>query len=91
MQKSLALFSLLMLSAAAVPSRAQEMPWCVKLDAFTKNCAFVDYNECVAVAKNATSLATGVGQCVRNPDYQPPAAAAAHAKPAPRRTTNPQR
>ena len=90
MQKSLAAFSVLMLSALAAPSRAQEMPWCVKLDVFTKNCAFADYNECMTVAKNATSLATGVGQCVRNPDYQPPAAAA-KAKPAPRKTASPQR
>ena len=48
------------------------VPWCVKLDAFTKNCAFADDNECVAVARNATSPATGVGHCVRNRNYQPP-------------------
>jgi hypothetical protein len=90
MQKSLVVFGVLMLSATGVPSRAQEMPWCVKLDVFTKNCAFADYNECVTVAKNATSLATGVGQCVRNPDYQPPPAAA-HGKPTPRKTADPQR
>ena len=91
MRKSRATLGILILVAAAVPLRAQELPWCVKLDAFTKNCAFSDYNECVTVARNATSLATGVGQCVRNPDYQPPPAAAAHAKPAPRKTTVPQR
>ena len=60
------------------------------LDAFTKNCGFADYNECTTVAKNATSLATGVGECVRNPDYRPPAAPA-RAKPAAGKTPNPQR
>ena len=90
MQKLFAVIGVLMLAAAAEPAHAQEMPWCVKLDVFTKNCAFADYNECVAVAKNATSLATGVGQCVRNRDYQPPPATATHAKPAPRKTAGPQ-
>ena len=91
MRKTFAVVGVLMLMAAAVPLGAQEMPWCVKLDVFTRNCAFTDYNECVTVARNATSPATGVGQCVRNPDYQPPEAAAAHAKPAPRKTMAPQR
>ena len=50
-----------MFAAAAAPLDAQELPWCVKLDVFTKNCAFAKYDECVAVAKNATSPATGVG------------------------------
>ena len=90
MQKSLAVLGFLMLTTVATPLCAQESPWCVKLDAFTKNCAFVDYNECVTVARNATSLATGVGQCVRNPDYQPPPAAA-RGKPAPQKTASPQR
>ncbi len=76
----------------AVPLAAEEFPWCVKLDAFTKNCAFANYNDCVATAHNATSPATGVGQCIRNPNYQPPAtAAAARSKPAPAKTANPQR
>jgi len=91
MQKSFAAFGVLMLAVATAPLRAQESPWCVKLDVFTKNCAFADYNECVTVARNATSPATGVGQCVRNPAYQPPAAAAARVKPEPRNTAGPQR
>jgi hypothetical protein len=91
MQKSFAAFGVLLLTLVIAPLRAQESPWCVKLDVFTKNCAFADYNECVTVARNATSPATGVGECVRNPDYQPPAAAAAHDKSAPRRSTTPQR
>ena len=90
MRKSRAILCILILVAAAVPLRAQELPWCVKLDAFTKNCGFADYNECTTVAKNATSLATGVGECVRNPDYRPPAAPA-RAKPAAGKTLNPQR
>ena len=91
MQKWLALTSSVMLAAGSVPLRAQGMPWCVKLDVFTKNCAYADHNECAKVANDATSLATGVGQCVRNPDYQPSAAAAAQSKPAPRKPTSPQR
>jgi len=78
------------LTIAAAPLGAEELPWCVKLDVFTKNCAFASYDECVAVAKNATSPATGVGQCVRNPDYQAPASASARPKP-PSKTSNPQR
>jgi hypothetical protein len=56
------------------------MPWCVELDVFTKNCAFASYNECNAVANNATGPATGTGRCIRNPNYQPPAAAAKPSK-----------
>jgi hypothetical protein len=85
MWKSLAVLGALMFAAATAPLDAQELPWCVKLDVFTKNCAFAKYEECAAVARNATSLATGAGQCIRNPDYQPPAAAAARPKRAPGR------
>ena len=91
MRTPLAVFGVLMLAAASAPLEAQELPWCVKLDVFTKNCAFAKYDECVAVANNATSPATGVGQCVRNPNYQPPAAAAVRPKPAPLKTPNSQR
>jgi hypothetical protein len=81
--------ALLLLSAMQLA--AEEFPWCVKLDAFTKNCAFANYNECVAMAASATTPATGVGQCIRNPNYQPPATAAAgRPKPAPAKTANPQ-
>ncbi len=90
MGKMLAAVAVLLLSAG--PVTADEFPWCVKLDAFTKNCAFANYNDCVATANNATSPATGVGQCVRNPNYQPPATAAAvRPKPEPAKTANPQR
>ena len=81
----------------ATPLAAEEFPWCVKLDAFTQNCAFANYNDCVAVANSAANLATGVGRCVRNPNYQAPAAAAtarpkaAAMKPAPARAVSPQR
>jgi len=74
----------------SVPLAAEEFPWCVKLDAFTQNCAFANYSECAAVANDATSPATGVGRCIRNPNYQPPAAAA-RPKPAPAKTASPQR
>ena len=75
---------------SATPLAAEDFPWCVKLDAFTQNCAFVNYNDCAAVANDATSPATGVGRCIRNPNYQPPAAAV-RPKPAPAKTTIPQR
>jgi hypothetical protein len=91
MRKPLAVvFGALTLASATAPLGAQQLPWCVKLDVFTKNCGFAKYDECVAVANNATSPATGVGQCVRNPDYQPPTTTA-RPKPAPRKTSNPQR
>ena len=89
MGKILAACAALLLSAASLA--AEEFPWCVKLDAFTQNCAFTTYSECAAVANNATSPATGVGRCIRNPNYQAPAAAAARPKPAPAKTASPQR
>ena len=88
MGKMLAACAALLLGAATLA--AEEFPWCVKLDAFTQNCAFANYSDCVATAANATSPATGVGRCIRNPNYQPPAAAA-RAKPAPAKTASPQR
>jgi hypothetical protein len=71
----------LIVVTSAVPLWAEEMPWCVELDVFTKNCAFASHDECVAVANNAASPATGIGRCIRNPNYQP-LQAAARAKPA---------
>jgi hypothetical protein len=85
MRRLLAAFTALIL-APAMPLHAEESPWCVRLDVFTRNCAFASYNECVAVAKNANPEAA----CIRNPGYQPPAAAASP-KPAPAKTSNPQR
>lgn len=73
--------------APTVPLHAEQSPWCVKLDVFTRNCAFASYNECAAVAKNANPEAA----CIRNPGYQPPAAAAARPKPAPAKTASPER
>ena len=81
MGKILAACAVLWLGGA--PLAAEEFPWCVKLDAFTQNCAFANYNECVVAAADATTPATGVGRCVRNPNYQPPAATTARAKSAP--------
>jgi hypothetical protein len=89
MGRLLGICALLLLSAA--PLSAEEFPWCVKLDAFTKNCAFANYNECVAMAASATTPATGVGQCVRNPNYQPPIPTVGRVKPAPAKTASPQR
>jgi hypothetical protein len=88
MGKILAACAALLFGAA--PLAAEEFPWCVKLDAFTQNCAFANYSECAAMANDATSPATGVGRCIQNPNYQPPAAAA-RPKPAPAKTASPQR
>jgi hypothetical protein len=79
----IAVSGVLLLATGLPPLRAEEFPWCVKMDAFTKNCAFSDYNECATIAKNAEAV------CIRNPDYKPPVAAAAPSKP--RKTANPQR
>jgi len=48
---------------------------------FTRNCGFTSRDECVAVAKNVSSPATGEGRCVANPNYVAPPAAAKSAKP----------
>ena len=94
MGKNLAIAVLLLLSAA--PVAAEEFPWCAKFDAFTQNCAFANYEACAAVANSGANLATAVGRCVRNPNYQPPAAAAtarpksAPAKSATAKTVSPQ-
>ena len=76
MWKLLAASGPLIFATATAPLRAEEFPWCVQVDAFTKNCAFTTYNECVGVAKNADA------RCIRNPNFQP-AAAATPAKPVP--------
>jgi len=43
---------------------AEEFPWCVKMDVFTTNCAFANYNECALVARN------GGGACIHNPKFR---------------------
>ena len=63
------------LMAATAQLHAEDAAWCVKLDVFTKNCAFATYNDCMAIAVNATGPATGQSSCIRNPDYKPPQAA----------------
>ena len=85
MWRLFAVFGVLIFAAAIAPLRAEEFPWCVKMDVFTKNCAFTNYNDCAAIAKNADAT------CIRNPNYQAPAAAAAHPKPAAGKTPQPQR
>jgi hypothetical protein len=75
--------ALAVLTLYGTPLHAQEQPWCVKLDTFTKNCDFATYQACMTIANNATGPATGASSCIRNPDYKAPATAAAHVKPAP--------
>jgi hypothetical protein len=74
MWKLLAASGALICAAGIAPLHSEELPWCVKMDVFTRNCAFASYDECVAVARNADA------SCIRNPNYQPPAAAAARPK-----------
>ena len=76
MLRWLVVAAIVILMVQSGPLRADEMPWCVELDVFTKNCSFASYDECVAVAKNAVSPATGETRCVRNPRYQQPIDAA---------------
>ena len=73
----------LLLTIGLAPLHAEEFPWCVKMDVFTRNCAFSDYNECATIAKNAEAV------CIHNPDYKPPVAAVS--PPKPRKIANPQR
>jgi hypothetical protein len=75
----------LILAPAVTPLHAEEFPWCVKMDVFTKNCAFANHSECAEIARNAGA------SCIRNPDYRAPAAAAALPKPAPRKASDQQR
>jgi hypothetical protein len=72
MGRLIAALSVLFAVAGHSPLHAEEFPWCTEFDAFTRNCAFTSYDECVAVAKTA-----GV-TCVRNANYRPAP------KPAPR-------
>jgi hypothetical protein len=70
-----------MLLALGVTSlHAEDFPWCVEVDVFTKNCAFTTREECAAVAKNVSSPATGEGRCIANPNYVAPPAPAKSAK-----------
>ena len=72
MGRTLAALAVVLLATA--PLAAQDSPWCVKLDAFTKNCAFANYNDCMAVASSANGPATGASSCIRNPNYTAPPA-----------------
>jgi hypothetical protein len=80
MRRTVAALVVLMLGTAIL--HAQESPWCVRLDAFTKNCDFATYNDCMAIAGTASRPATGASSCVRNPDYKAPAVREKSAKPA---------
>lgn len=80
MLRSLVLCGVALAASGAVPLRAEEFPWCVEVDAFTRNCAFTNRDECVAVAKNVSSPATGEGRCIANPSYVAPPAPAKSAK-----------
>jgi hypothetical protein len=75
----------LVFAAAIAPAGAEELPWCAKMDVFTLNCGFANYQDCAAVAEHAGTT------CTRNPNYQPPPAPVAHRKPAPAKTSNTQR
>jgi hypothetical protein len=72
------------------PLRAEEFPWCVEVDVFTKNCAFANRNECIEMAKNLASPATGPGRCIANPSYQPSKPAKGAAKTSVKTPSKPQ-
>jgi hypothetical protein len=85
MGKLFATSAVLILAAGIPAPHAEEFPWCVEMDVFTKNCAFASYNDCVAIAKNAAAI------CIRNPNFHPDAAAATNPKAAPGKASNRQR
>ena len=70
----------MLLAFSVTPLRAEDFPWCVVVDVFTKNCAFASRDECIAVAKNVSSPATGEGRCIANPNYVAPPAPAKSAR-----------
>ena len=78
--KRLAVVCGVVLASGVSPLRAEDFPWCVVVDVFTKNCAFSSRDECIAVAKNVSSPATGEGRCIANPNYVAPPAPAKSAK-----------
>jgi hypothetical protein len=80
MLKPLALSGVLIAVFGSASLRAEEFPWCVEADVFTRNCAFTQRDECIAMAKNIASPATGPGRCIANPNYQPPKSTKATAK-----------
>jgi hypothetical protein len=86
--KWLAAAGLLIAASGAAPLQAEEFPWCVEVDVFTKNCAFTSHDECVAVAKNVSSPATGEGRCIANPNYVAPPAPAKSVKAVPGKTSS---
>jgi hypothetical protein len=55
------------------------------MDVFTKNCAFANYSDCLAISKNAAAV------CIRNPNFRPDATAATNPKAAPGKASNKQR
>lgn len=78
--KRLAFAAVLLAVLGAVPAAAEDFPWCVEVDVFTRNCAFTSHDECTAVAKSVASPATGEGRCIANPNYVAPPATAKSVK-----------
>jgi hypothetical protein len=77
MGRTLAALGALLLATAPLAAQdlaTKDSPWCVRLDTFTRNCAFATYNDCMAIAATATGPATGASSCIRNPDYKAPPA-----------------
>jgi hypothetical protein len=78
--KWLAVVGGMFLASSVTSVCAEDFPWCVQVDVFTKNCAFTTRDECMAVAKNVSSPATGEGRCIANPNYVAPPPPAKSAK-----------
>ena len=60
MKSWLAAATVLVIVGAMTPLRAEEFPWCVELDVFTKNCSYSSRDECMAVAKDAARAGRAV-------------------------------
>lgn len=49
------------LAAHATPARATEYPWCARYDAWSNNCGFTTFRQCLATISGAGGI------CERNP------------------------
>jgi hypothetical protein len=51
----------LSLAVQATPARAAEYPWCARYDAWSYNCGFTTFQQCLATISGAGGI------CERNP------------------------
>ena len=48
----------LSLTAHATPAQAREYPWCARYDAWTMNCGFATFQQCLATISGVGGLCT---------------------------------